>query len=246
MVMNEMPPKLVRDVYLDLGTAQRERYEQAETEGVLQLDKLGEKITIEHVFELIRSLKQICNFDPVTGESAKVEQLRADMEEIAASGQKALVFSQWVTTLDHLQGALAEFAPLAYHGKVPSKHRDGILKEFRENSDRPLLLLSYGTGAVGLNLQFSNYVFLFDRWWNPAIEDQAINRAHRIGQKDRVLVSRFITPGTIEERIAEVLAKKRELFSFLIDDHDPAAATGLSHSEIFGLFNLRVRQRAAA
>ena len=80
--------------------------------------------------------------------------------------------------------------------------------------------MSYGTGSVGLNLQFTNYVFLFDRWWNPAIEDQAINRAHRIGQKEPVFVTRFITQGTIETKIAEVLEKKRQLFNELIEQNE--------------------------
>ena len=243
LVMNDMPPRLIHDTYIDLGPSQRESYDAIEKDGVLHLNDLGGEVTIEHVFELIRRLKQICNIDPVTGESAKAERLRADLEEIAASGQKAILFSQWVQTIEQLAAGLAEFRPLLYHGKIPQRQRDPILQEFRESKDRPILMMSYGTGAVGLNLQFSNYVFLFDRWWNPAIEDQAINRAHRIGQTQPVVVSRFTTPGTIEERIAEVLQRKRELFSFLIDDHDPLAAGGLTREDIFGLFDLKVRPR---
>jgi SNF2 family DNA or RNA helicase len=99
---------------------------------------------------------------------------------------------------------------------------------------------------VGLNLQFTNYVFLFDRWWNPAIEDQAINRAHRIGQKEPVFVTRFISQGTIEGRIAEVLEKKRELFNELIAQNGPPPRLGLSEEDIFGLFDIRSRPRRAA
>lgn len=240
VVQKDMPARQINDVYIDLGPAQREAYDQAEKDGIITLDDMGEAVTIEHVFELIRRLKQICNGDPRTGESTKTEQLRSYMEEIAASGQKAILFTQWVTTCDDLGEKLRDFQPLTYHGKVPHAQRDMILREFKERKDRPLLLMSYGTGAVGLNLQFSNYVFLYDRWWNPAIEDQAINRAHRIGQKNTVFVYRFITPRTIEERIAAVLQKKRELFSYLIDDHDPVATTRLTREDIFGLFHLKV------
>ena len=106
-----------------------------------------------------------------------------------------------------------------------------------------MLLMSYGTGSVGLNLQFANYVFLFDRWWNPAVEDQAINRAHRIGQRDPVFVTRFLTPGTIEERIAEVLEKKRQLFNDLIEQNGRPPSLGLTEEEIFSLFAIQVRPK---
>jgi SNF2 family DNA or RNA helicase len=105
--------------------------------------------------------------------------------------------------------------------------------------------MSYGTGSVGLNLQFTNYVFLFDRWWNPAIEDQAINRAHRIGQKETVFVKRFICQNTIEGRIAEVLEKKRQLFEEMLGQNGPPPSLGLNEEEIFGLFNVKPRPKKA-
>jgi SNF2 family DNA or RNA helicase len=101
--------------------------------------------------------------------------------------------------------------------------------------------MSYGTGSVGLNLQFTNYVFLFDRWWNPAVEDQAIKRAHRIGQKEPVFVTRFVVQETIEGRIAEVLERKRQMFSDLIEQNGPPPQLGLTENEIFGLFDIRAR-----
>jgi SNF2 family DNA or RNA helicase len=102
--------------------------------------------------------------------------------------------------------------------------------------------MSYGTGAVGLNLQFAGYVFLFDRWWNPAVEDQAINRAHRIGQKTQVIVSKFICKDTIEEKIDKVLRQKRELFARILGEGDTSnASLSLTASEIFGLFDLKAR-----
>jgi SNF2 family DNA or RNA helicase len=89
------------------------------------------------------------------------------LEEVAASGKKAIVFSQWVKSLHGMEDRLARFEPLQYHGQIPSAKRDGVLKEFKENRRRSVLMMSYGAGSVGLNLQFCEYVFLFDRWWNP-------------------------------------------------------------------------------
>ena len=178
----------------------------------MRLTALGQAATIQHVFELVLRLKQICNFDPATGAERKLERLEADLEEIADSGRKAIVFSQWVGTLERLAGELGRFGPLEYHGKIPSGRRDAVIQRFREDRSKHVLLMSYGAGGVGLNLQFVNYVFLFDRWWNPAVEDQAINRAHRIGVDGPVNVTRFLTLETIEERIDRVLQEKRELF----------------------------------
>jgi SNF2 family DNA or RNA helicase len=199
---------------------------------------MGQSVTIQHVFELVLRLKQICNFDPATGASAKLERLSADLEEIAASGRKAVIFSQWVETLRTLAARLAAFSPLEYHGQVPTGKRDAVLNEFRDNPRRSVLLISYGAGGVGLNLQFASYVFLFDRWWNPAVEDQAINRAHRIGAAGPVTVTRFLASGTIEERIDQVLREKRELFDTIFTDVPGHATSGLTQAEIFGLFRL--------
>ena len=242
LVMTDMPPRLMRDAELPLSTEQAITYEAAEKDGVVRLNDMGDALTIKHVFELVLRLKQICNFDPATGESSKIDRLKADMEEVAASGQKAIVFSQWVDTLNVIEDHLPNFKPLQYHGRIPSKQRDPILKEFKENPDRNVLLMSYGAGAVGLNLQFCRYVFLYDRWWNPAIEDQAINRAHRIGAAGSVTVTRMIMAGTIEQRIHELLEAKRELFREVLSDTDSPSKRGLSRDEIFGLFDLSTPQ----
>ena len=242
LVMTDMPPRLLHDAELPLSTQQSITYQSAEKDGVVRLNDMGDSLTIKHVFELVLRLKQICNFDPATGESSKVDRLKADMEEVAASGQKAIVFSQWVNTLTSIEEHLSDFQPLQYHGRIPSKQRDPILKEFKENPDRNVLLMSYGAGAVGLNLQFCRYVFLYDRWWNPAVEDQAINRAHRIGATGSVTVTRMIMAGTIEQRIHELLEAKRELFREVLSDTDSPSRRGLSRDEIFGLFDLSTPQ----
>jgi SNF2 family DNA or RNA helicase len=239
MVLTDLPPKMFREAELDLTPEQRATYELAENEGVMHLNEMGDYLTIQHVFELVLRLKQICNFDPATGASAKLERLAADLEEVAASGKKAIVFSQWVKCLEILAHQLARFGPLEYHGQIPSKQRDGILKQFKEDKSKHVILMSYGAGSVGLNLQFCEYVFLFDRWWNPAVEDQAINRAHRIGAAGPVTVTRMLALATIEERINQVLEHKRELFAEIIGNRSAPASLGLSQREIFGLFNLR-------
>ena len=244
-VLTDMPPRLIHDTSLELTAEQRESYQLAEEEGIVRLTEMGEGVTIQHVFELVLRLKQICNFDPATGTSAKYERLEADLEEIAQSGRKALVFSQWVGTLRQLAERLDRFHPLEYHGRIPSGQRDGVIKRFREDKQAHVLLMSYGAGGVGLNLQFANYVFLFDRWWNPAVEDQAINRAHRIGVAGAVTVTRFLAVDTIEERIDRVLQEKRELFATIFDGTEGPRKLGLTQDELFGLFRLRGTRAAA-
>ena len=242
-VLPQLPPKMVRDAALALSPEQQTTYDIAENEGILRLSDLGHSASIQHVLELITRLKQICNWDPATGQSCKLERLSADLGEVVASGRKALIFSQWVGTLTWLSRRLASFNPLEFHGRIGRGERDNVIREFRDSPDRHVLLMSYGCGGVGLNLQFSEYVFLFDRWWNPAMEEQAINRAHRIGSERPVTVTRFLTRGTIEERIDEILRAKRQIFEDLVDHatrHAPTDRTcqGWSRDEIFGLFQL--------
>ncbi|MCA9230643.1 MAG: DEAD/DEAH box helicase [Planctomycetales bacterium] len=247
-VLTELPPKLFRDADLALSPEQQQAYQLAEEQGIVRLHEMKRELTIQHVFELVLRLKQICNFDPATGVSAKADRLEADLEECAASGRKAIVFSQWVHSIELLHERLQRFGPLQYHGKVPPKRRDHVLDQFRNDPDRHVLLMSYGAGSVGLNLQFAGYVFLFDRWWNPAVEDQAINRAHRIGAAGPVTVTRFLCSGTIEERINTVLEEKRELFNSVFDPASPtspASKLGLSREDIFGLFQLQFPDAAA-
>ena len=239
-VLTDMPPKLFRPAELELTGEQRASYKSAEEDGIVQLSEMGESVTIHHVFELVLRLKQICNFDPVTGASAKLERLEADLEEVAASGQKAIVFSQWVSTLELLGERRAKYKPLYYHGGVASNKRDAVIDQFKNNPENKVILMSYGAGAVGLNLQFCHYVFLFDRWWNTAVEDQAINRAHRLGVKQPVTVTRMMSLETIEERIHDVLEEKRELFNNLFAETGTPQNLGLNQKEIFGLFGLNV------
>ena len=143
---------------------------------------------------------------------------------------------------------MAKYQPLEYHGRIPSSKRDAIIDQFKNNPKNKVILMSYGAGAVGLNLQFCHYVFLFDRWWNPAVEDQAINRAHRLGVKQPVTVTRMMSLDTIEQRIHDVLEQKRELFNTLFAEAGTPKNLGLNQKEIFGLFGLnapKIQSKAA-
>ncbi len=237
-VLTDLPPKLFRDANVVLSPEQAESYRLAEDEGVVHLREIKQQLTIQHVFELVLRLKQICNFDPATGASTKFERLEADLEECVASGRKAIVFSQWVQTLSELHLRLTRFNPVEYHGQVATRRRDAVIERFRDDANCHVILISYGAGSVGLNLQFASYVFLFDRWWNPAVEDQAINRAHRIGAKRSVTITRFLAMDTIEQRIHEILERKRELFDTVFSDHIATPSSGLTREEIFSLFGL--------
>ncbi len=239
-VLTDLPPRLYRDAELELTREQEDAYRAVEEQGVVRLSRLGQALTIHHVFELILRLKQICNFDPVSGASSKLERLEADLEEVAASGKKAIVFSQWVQALTVMRERLRRFGPLEYHGRIAPGKRDAVIEQFRADRSRRVLLMSYGAGSVGLNLQFCSYVFLFDRWWNPAVEDQAINRAHRIGATGPVTVTRMLALGTIEERIQQVLDEKRQLFATVFSETHAPDHLGLTQQDIFGLFNLPV------
>jgi len=238
-VLTDLPPKLFRDAEMELSPEQAETYRMAEQEGVVRLSEMGEGLTIRHVFELVLRLKQICNFDPATEASTKLERLEADLEEIARSGRKAIVFSQWVSTLERLAEKLARFGPLEYHGKIPTGRRDAVIERFRTDPGKHVILMTYGAGGVGLNLQFAHYVFLFDRWWNPAVEDQAVNRAHRIGVAGPVTVTRFLMLDTIEQRIDRILQEKRDLFDTIFAGAEFDRKLGLTQEEVFGLFELK-------
>jgi HJR/Mrr/RecB family endonuclease len=247
----QLPPKVDQDVEVELTEAQRRNYDAAEKQRVMQLNAQGESVTVQHVFQLIRYLVQICNFDPSSGESAKMDRLIEDFEEVAESDKKAIVFSQFVSEAFGLKRVSRELTSHSHrvmelHGEITAANREPIIDRFNNSPAERALLVNYTVGGVGLNLQAAAYVFLFDRWWNPAVEDQAIKRAHRYGQKNRVIVRRFFCKNTIEERILSVLRKKRRLFRELIDDERPHEAMGLTEDELFSLFDLKVRPNRPA
>ena len=240
-VLPQLPPKMSITVPLDLLPAQRRAYDRAEREGIVVLRDLGAKITITHVFELILRLKQVCNFCPETGASAKLDDLRERLETIAAGGNKALVFSQFVDApfgVSHLADKLSAFEPLQYHGGMDLYERDAAVTRFKRDPRHAALILSLRAGGTGLNLQEASYVFHFDRWWNPATGRQAEDRSHRMGQKHPVTVYSYVCAGTIEERIEQILREKQQLFDDVIDGGLGVDSAALSAAEVFGLFGL--------
>ncbi|GFP35374.1 hypothetical protein HKBW3S43_01166 [Candidatus Hakubella thermalkaliphila] len=237
----ELPQKACEEAWLELSPTQREAYDRAEQEGVVALNKQGDPITVHHILALITKLKQICNIDPASKESCKLEYLSEKLEEISEQDDKALVFSQYPDkTLKFLEPELKQFNTLTYHGSLPDSQRDEIVKRFQEEEDRKVLLMSVKAGGLGLTLTRANFVFHFDLWWNPSVAAQAEDRAHRIGQKKTVFVTSLFTVDTIEERIQNLLKRKRELFNAVIDDlSDTNLSKVLTEEELFSLFNLQ-------
>ena len=240
-VLADLPPKIVVKSSVELGPAQRRSYDRAEREGIVHLRDLGRNVRVQHVLELITRLKQICNAEPETGESAKFEEIRTRVETLTAAGNRALVFSQYRQAgfgVDAVAEALREFRPLTFTGaQVPEERRD-IINRFRRDPQHKVLIVSLRAGGVGLNLQEASYVFHLDRWWNPAVERQAEDRSHRYGQTVPVHVFKYSCVNTIEERIDRILEQKQALFDELVDDVSIDLSAVLTGRELFGLFGL--------
>jgi SNF2 family DNA or RNA helicase len=146
---------------------------------------MGAAVRVENVLELIVRLKQLCNVEAVSGESAKLDDLEERMARLESSEERALVFSQFTDStfgVAAIARRLARFRPLELTGAMSPARREEVLRRFRDDPGHRVLLLSLRAGGIGLDLQHASYVFLFDRWWNPAVEDQAEGRSHRLGQ----------------------------------------------------------------
>ncbi len=240
-VLPQLPPKTVSEITLQLAESQRASYSDAEQRGVLRLKELGKTVRIEHVLELIQRLKQICNFCPQTGQSAKLNDVTERLSTLVSEGHRALVFSQYTDAnygVAAIERRLADLRPLAFTGALDAVERDRVIQAFKTRPEHKVLLLSLRAGGQGLNLQEASYVFHFDRWWNPAIENQAEDRSHRLGQLSPVTVYKYICEDTIEERIDNILRQKQALFDQLVDDVSIDLQQHLTGDELFGLFGL--------
>ena len=240
-VLPQLPAKRITKLAVRLKASQRLSYERAEREGVVYLRSLGEEVGIHHVLALITRLKQICNADPESGESAKLEAVGTRVAALSAQGHKALVFSQFIDETFGVGAAaqhLREFGPLVITGDIPMAERSAIVDRFKRRRGHRVLVLSLRVGGLGLNLQEASYVFHLDRWWNPAVERQAEDRIHRFGQTAKVNVIKYSCIGTIEERIDEILEGKQALFDDLVDDVSLPLHSRLTREELFGLFGL--------
>ena len=245
-VLQDLPPKRVTKVPISLDAKQQKSYDKAEQDGIVYLKSLGREAQVQHVLELITRLKQICNADPATGYSSKLEHIRDRLELLAAQGHKALVFSQYTNNVSGVGAAasyLAEFNPLIITGDVPQSERGAVINRFKTNEAHKALIVSLRAGGLGLNLQEASYVFHLDRWWNPAVERQAEDRSHRYGQTVPVHVFKYSCNGTIEERIDRILEQKQELFDELVDDVSINLEATLSADQLFGLFGLERPRR---
>jgi len=219
-VLPDLPPKTAFELAPDLLPAQRAAYDTAHREGLVWLRSLGAELRVTHVLELILRLKQICNACPRTGASAKLDDLRRRLHDVVAAGEKALVFSQFVAApfgAEAIAHAIGPLRPLLLTGRMSAAARDDAIGQFAAGPDHRVLVASLRAGGVGLNLTAASVVFHFDRWWNPAVETQAEDRAHRIGQTRPVQVFAYLTPDSIEQRIGEILQEKRALFADIID-----------------------------
>jgi SNF2 family DNA or RNA helicase len=245
-VLPDLPPKIVSELAVELPAGQRAAYDRAEREGVLALSAAGDAVTATHVLELITRLKQLCNRDPLTGEACKLDDVRDRIGKLVAQGHRALVFTQFIDAeygVARIAKHLREFAPLTFTGAMSPAKRAQTVDRFVSSIRHKVMVLSLRAGGVGLNLQSASYVFHVDRWWNPAIEEQADSRAHRLGQPYPVTAFRYICADTIEERIDLRLREKRRLFGEVVDDVSLDPASALSEQELFGLFGLQMPAR---
>ncbi|MBI4639660.1 MAG: DEAD/DEAH box helicase, partial [Candidatus Tectomicrobia bacterium] len=240
-VLPQLPKKIVSRIALKLDGSQRKSYERVEREGIIELREKGDAVRVENVLELVIRLKQICNFCPATGQSAKLDDVRERLSTLEAEGYRALIFSQFTDSkygVRAIASALRSLQPLLYTGDLSLSQREAIIREFKENPARKVLVVSLRAGGQGLNLQEASYVFHFDRWWNPAIEHQAEDRSHRIGQTFPVNVYKYTCEDTIEEKIDQILKEKQLLFDELVDDVSMDLKSKLTTEELFGLFGL--------
>ena len=221
-IISDLPEKIEMRVDCHLTAEQATLY-QAVVDEMLEGIEQADGITRSGiVLRALMKLKQVCNHpahllkdrSPLDGRSDKLARLEEILEETLAEGDKALCFTQFTEFGHQLRGHLQERLGrevLFLHGGTPKSARDQMVERFQSVEGPPLFVLSLKAGGTGLNLTAANHVIHFDRWWNPAVEDQATDRAFRIGQRKNVQVRKLSCVGTLEERIDQLIAEKREL-----------------------------------
>jgi superfamily II DNA or RNA helicase len=249
----ELPAKTETDHPLGLTQEQVVLYEAFVRDTMERIERADEELRRGLVLALLTGLKQICNHPAqflkqsgavrLTGRSEKLELLDELLATIVAEDGAALVFTQYVAMARLLESHLTKVGlPHQFlHGGTPVREREAMVARFQAGSEAggvPVFLLSLKAGGTGLNLTRADHVIHVDRWWNPAVEDQATDRAYRIGQTKPVQVHRLVTRGTIEEKIAELLTRKRNLADSVLGRGD-AALTELSNEELRDLVTLR-------
>jgi SNF2 family DNA or RNA helicase len=247
-IVPELPRKIETKVFCGLKREQMRLYAKAaeemsrEAEGVEGIRRRG------LVLAGITKMKRICDHPDLAERdggigverSSKLERLLSLAEEMHETGDRALIFTQYVDMGHILKYQLQERfgrEVLFLHGSVPRSARDGMVRQFQDGFGPQFFVLSLRAGGVGLNLTRANHVVMFDRWWNPAVENQAIDRAYRIGQSSSVQVHIFCCKGTLEERIDKIISSKRALAGSLIWEKD-SWITDLSDRELQSLVAL--------
>ncbi|MET9023139.1 SNF2-related protein [Actinopolymorpha sp. NPDC004070] len=242
----ELPPKTESDVVVGLTTEQATLYKAVVTEVMAEIQESEGVARRGLVLALLTALKQVCNHPaqylhesgPLPGRSGKLAALDDLLDVILAEGESVLIFSQYVEMCRLLQDHLDSrgVRNLFLHGGITARKREGMVADFQAGA-APVFLLSLRAGGVGLTLTRATHVVHFDRWWNPAVENQATDRAYRIGQDHPVQVHRLVTEGTLEDRIAAVIEAKRELADSVIGSGESWIAD-LSDNELADLVAL--------
>ena len=251
-VIQDLPEKMEMKVFCNLTPEQATLYRTVveATTRAMEASKGIQRKGI--ILAALTKLKQVCNHpaqflgdqSSIPGRSGKLSRLTEMVEELLSEGDRALIFTQFVDMGERLQTHLsATFGEevIFLHGGVPAAKRDKMVESFQNGDGKKgprLFVLSLKAGGTGLNLTAANHVFHFDRWWNPAVENQATDRAFRIGQKRNVQIHKFVCIGTLEERIDEMIERKKNVADSVIGAGE-AWLTELSTAEIKQLFALR-------
>jgi superfamily II DNA or RNA helicase len=248
-VINDLPDKTEVTAHCLLSKRQAVLYKQSVDEMRKAIEELDGIERRGVVLAFLMRFKQICNhpsqwlgdgaYEPA--DSGKLSRLRELCDSIAARQDKVLVFTQFREMTEPLSAFLAEVfgnSGLVLHGGTPVKKRQGLVKIFQEDDRVPFMVLSLKAGGTGLNLTAASHVIHFDRWWNPAVENQATDRAFRIGQKKNVLVHKFICRGTVEERIDKLIAGKQKLTDEVLSGGAESSLTELSNEELISMVSL--------
>jgi len=228
-VARELPPRTDMVLRCELSPAEREVYDTiraATMRDVVERLQTGGNV-LAALEALLRMRQAACHIGLIPGQqaegSSKLQVLLEALGNVVAEGRKALVFSQWTSLLDltepHLKRAAVSYARL----DGSTRDRAGVVRAFQEDDGPPVLLISLKAGGTGLNLTAADHIFLLDPWWNPAVEDQAADRAHRIGQDQPVMVYRLVAADTVEERILALQQRKRALAEAALGGAEGAA-----------------------
>ena len=244
-VIKELPDKIEKNYYVELTKEQKKLYASYVEQVKETMDSKefeDNKITI---FSYLTKLRQLCLdprvvYDNYKGKNAKSEELVSLLHEYINDNHKILVFSQFTSVLENISKRLnkEKIKHMYLDGSVNASKRLELVKEFNESKDSNVFLISLKAGGTGLNLTSADIVIHFDPWWNPAVEEQATDRAHRIGQKNVVQVIKLISEGTIEDKIINMQEEKKKLINDVLDDGYNSAniLKSLSSEELKSLF----------